>query len=450
MVDSGSIRHIARDFALALCQFQVGWMNSCSTNQDRPSVAALAANWITRHWLATAYLVAMLSWVPLLASLDSSWEQGDIHVYKTDADTLIKGQIPYRDTLVEYPPYAIPIFLLPRVFGSENYLDWFMMMAALCDLSIRAALVLAGVRYAKSLRSLLPLICYCAAVPFLRFFLFQRFDLWPAFICVTALLLFCAEKPGWSGLLIAIGIGVKAYPIVFVPPLLVLALRQRKAGHFSAGLIGGLSPILLLGFEVPWWRFAQFQGDRGLQCESLVASLVWGANHLGLTDATWVPVNRWTEVQGSMASALFPWARALLIVTVLFSIMIASCAAAQCKRPTIGSIARLLLGPLLAFVAFNQVLSPQFMIWLLPLAALGTLEGNLWLVFGIPLATMLTPVIFPSLSGNYSTGLNSLETMILVTRNLMLVVVWWLLVREQWQIWRHGDQAKSQASVCAP
>jgi hypothetical protein len=152
----------------------------------------------------------------------------------------------------------------------------------------------------------------------LRFFVFQRFDLWPALISVAALLPFCSEKPGWSGLAIAIGIGIKVYPVVFVMPLFVLALRQGTAPRFSAGLIAGVSPILLLCFVLPGWRFAQFQGDRGFQCESFVASLIWGAKHLGLTDATWVSVKRWKEVQGSMASALLPWAGGLFTVAVVF------------------------------------------------------------------------------------------------------------------------------------
>jgi uncharacterized membrane protein len=256
---------------------------------------------------------------------------------------------------------------------------------------------------------------------------------------VAALLLFCAEKPAWSGLAIAIGIGVKVYPAVFVPPLFILALRQGKARRFSAGLIAGLSPILLLSFFLPWWRFAQFQGARGLQCESLAASLIWGLKRAGLTDASWVFVTRWFEVHGSLASALVPWARALFIAAVVFSVAMTSCAAAHCPKPSIGRVARLLLGPLLAFVAFNQVLSPQFMIWLLPLAALGTLEGNSWIVLGIPLATVLTPVIFPSFGGNYGRGLDSLETVVLITRNFILVAVWWLLMKEQWQIWRNRN-----------
>jgi hypothetical protein len=400
------------------------------------AVGTLVARWAAGHRFASAYLIVVVSWLPLLGAFLDQNRQGDISVYEEDCTSLIHGQMPYRDTMVEYPPYAIPIFLLPRLIGSDNYLDSFKMLAILCDLLIRAGLFWVGTRQTKSLRSLLPLACYCAAVPFLHFFLFQRFDLWPALICVVALLLFCAGKLGWSGLAIAIAIGVKVYPAIFVPPLFILAWRQGKARSFSAGLIAGLLPILLLSFVLPWWRFAQFQGDRGLQCESLVASLVWGLNRLGLTGASWVWVARWFEVQGPLASALLPCARGLFIVGVLFSVTIASLAANRCRAISIGRLARLLLVPLLGFVAFNQVLSPQFMIWLLPLAALGTLEGNAWIVLEIPLVTALTPVIFPSFNGDYGRGLNLLETIILVTRNCILVVVWWFLIKEQWRFYR--------------
>jgi hypothetical protein len=402
------------------------------------AVGTFVANWAARQRFAAAYLIVVLSWLPLLGAFFDQNRQGDISVYEEDCSSLIDGRMPYRDTMVEYPPYAIPIFLLPRLFGSDDsYLDGFKMLAVLCDLLVRVGLFVAGTRQTKTLRSLVPLVCYCAAVPFLHFFLFQRFDLWPALICVVAVLLFCADKLGWSGLATAIGVGVKVYPAIFVPPLFILAWRQGKARRFSAGLIAGLLPIVLLSFVLPWWRFAQFQGNRGLQCESLVASLVWGLSQLGLTGASWVWVKRWFEVQGPLASALLPWARTLFIIGVLCSVTIASLAATRCRAIGIGRLARLLLVPLLGFVAFNQVLSPQFMIWLLPLAALGTLEGNPWIVLGIPLATALTPVIFPSFNGDYGRGLTLLETTVLVTRNCILVAVWWFVIKEQWRFYRN-------------
>lgn len=400
------------------------------------------ASCVMQPRFAAACLIIVISWLPFMASLRDG-KQGDVAVYESDAYNLMQGRMPYRDVLMEYPPYASLVFLLPPACGIHNYLDGFRLLAVACDMLIRGGLFCTGVWYTKSLRSLLPLIYYCAAVPFLKCIFLQRFDIWPSLVCVVAVLLFCADSFGGAGLAIAIGIGMKVYPAVFVPPLFILAFRQGKAWRFSAGLIAGLTPILLLSFFLPWWKFAQFQFDRGLQCESLAASLIWGLKQVGLTQASWTWVTRWMEVQGTLASALVVWVRVLLILVVCFSVAVASCAAAHCRKPSVGEIARLLLGPALGFVAFGPVLSPQYMIWLLPLAALGTLQGNPWILLGVPLATMLTPVIYPSLTGNYDTGLNSVETMVLVTRNLILVTVWWLLVNEQWRMCRNRDAGKN-------
>jgi len=444
----GSVLRLTRGFALAIREFQMDRM-SCiaSRNEIRESATARVVNWSLRHRVASAYLIAALSWAPLLARLESNGEQGDVHIYETDTAALLEGKMPYRDTIVEYPPYAIPIFVLPRAFGGEDYLAWFMMLAALCDLGIRSELLLSGVRNSASLRFLLPTLCYCAAIPFLRFLLFQRFDLWPALITLSALLLFSSGRFAWSGLLLAIGVGIKVYPGVFVPPVFFLALREGRARSFLSGLIAGLIPILLLGFVAPWWRFAGFQASRGLQCESLAASLIWACKQAGLADAQWVWVTRWFEVKGPLAEAVLPWARGVFILAIVASVTVASLAASRCRKTPLGLLARLVLMPLIAFVAFNQVLSPQFMIWLLPLAALATLDGNPWPVLGIPLATTLTPIIFPSLTGNYGRGLNPLETSVLVARNCILVAVWALLFVEQWRLWRMAPGSEHAATT---
>jgi hypothetical protein len=119
-----------------------------------------------------------------------------------------------------------------------------------------------------------------------------------------------------------------------------------------------------------------------------------------------------------------PWARAVFAGTVAISMALATWAALRLEKPTASQLARVLLLPLLAFVAFNQVLSPQYMVWLLPLAALAVFDGRLWLGLAITLATMLTPIIYPSLYGDYGTGLNLFETVVLLLRNLILVAVW--------------------------
>lgn len=381
------------------------------------------------HRFAVACIIIVLNPLFLIPALDTRI-QNDVHLYQGVANDLLVGKMPYRDRVVEYPPYAIPLFLPPRIFGEDkNYLEGFMVFVLLADLEVKSLLFVLGAGQSETARSLLPLLLYCAAIPFVGYFFLQRYDVFPVLICLLAVWLFCSGRFTLCGLAIALGIGVKLYPVIFVPPLFVFAFRQNKWKQFALGLAGGLLPMALLGFYLPWWRFAQFQADRGLQVESLYASVLWLGKLLGLARVVWIYPNRkaWLEVQGAAASAVLPWARAMFAGTVAISMALATWAALRLEKPTASQLARVLLLPLLAFVAFNQVLSPQYMVWLLPLAALAVFDGRLWLGLAITLATMLTPIIYPSLYGDYVTGLNLFETIVLLLRNLILVAVWaWL------------------------
>jgi hypothetical protein len=93
--------------------------------------------------------------------------------------------------------------------------------------------------------------------------------------------------------------------------------------------------------------------------------------------------------------------------------------------PRASSVGMLMLLTVVAFVATNTVLSPQFHLWLVPLAAL-VLEGRAalpspavraaWLVF---VATMIVPTFFPH--RQFGQGLGPALTVLLVLRNLLLV-----------------------------
>jgi hypothetical protein len=109
----------------------------------------------------------------------------------------------------------------------------------------------------------------------------------------------------------------------------------------------------------------------------------------------------------------------------------ASWAAWRFPNLNLSQIARLCLVPLLAFVGFNIVLSPQYMIWLLPLASLGVLGGSKWPMVLMAVATAVTPIFYPS--PEYVTGLNLYQTLVLLGRNLSLIVVWVVLMVEFWR-----------------
>jgi hypothetical protein len=78
------------------------------------------------------------------------------------------------------------------------------------------------------------------------------------------------------------------------------------------------------------------------------------------------------------------------------------------------------------------------MVWILPIATLGLLEGSVTPIILLMLAAMVTHIIFPSFHGDYGNGLNLLETTVLVLRNLALVIAWGLLVCETFPVIRRS------------
>ena len=185
---------------------------------------------------------------------------------------------------------------------------------------------------------------------------------------------------------------------------------------------------MCLSFGLPWWKFIQFQGERGLQVESIYASILWLGDRLGFTSVQWAAAKAWREIHGPPATMVLPWARGVFVVAVALSSLLPAFLASYPAKRSIANLARLLLVPLLGFVSFNTVFSPQFMIWLIPIAALASMEGSARPALAVVFATMLTPCFFPC--KEYSSGLNLFETVILNVRNLTLVTAWLYLMRD--------------------
>ena len=396
-----------------------------------PSRLGGGLSFAAAHRTAVALGLVGISSFLLFLQLLSRQAPGDVALYGRIASYVLQGQLPYRDQPLEYPPYVVPLFLVPRLFGAGNYLRAFCLYTLLADTAIKVILLVCGTRATKGLRGIAPVALYCIAVPVLCHFYLRRYDAWLALICLAAIIWFCRGRYGVAGAAIAVGIGLKVYPIVFVPPLFVLAVRRGQGRLFAWGTLAGILPLLLLGFFLPWWHFAQFQADRGLQCESLYASVIWVGKLLGLWQATWEEAKAWKEVRGALASAVLPFARLLSVSAIIGSMAVASYAAARCRNVTLPQLAQILLVPLLGFIVFNQVFSPQFLVWALPLAALATLgESPLTSVF-IMAATVMTPIFYPSIHHNYgNSGLDLFEASALMLRNFMLVGVWVALLRQ--------------------
>lgn len=401
-----------------------------------------------RTWLAltpgrrtlVAWTVWALATLPVLTRLVIGRPAGDLTVYMNGVDALLHGPLIYRDVDFEYPPYALLWFLLPRAFSSD--LDGFRLAFGLemwvADAAIKGTLLWQGLRAARGIRAFAPVLAYAIGSAALGHVLLQRFDLVPAALTLFAALAVAGGSAVLGGVLLALGAGTKLYPALLVPVFAVFAARRIPGGffRFGSGFAAGLLPLLVVGLWMPWWRFASYHVDRGLQAESVWASVVWALHFAGVP-AGWEFVTRWNEVTGPLAERLVEPGRLVWGAASLASVGLATWTAWHLRAQalslmTVGSMAALFLLPIATFVATNTVLSPQFHLWLLPLAAL-VVSGQPGDQGSAPvppvharraatcivLASLIVPIFYPH--REYATGLGPFRTGVLLLRNGLLL-----------------------------
>ena len=330
------------------------------------------------------------------------WSRGalvDWPTYQRYGDAiLIHGLVPYRDFAVEYPPGALAVMILPAAFG--NYADAFAWEMAVCGLVLVA--VVAAVRREAAF--------YVALAPVLAgSLILSRFDLWPALLAVAALAVFLRERHGLGWGLLGAAVAAKLWPLVLVPLALVWSYRAGRARAAFAGLAVGAAVFVPFAVVAPrgLWDSVSGQASRPLQIESLGASLFTTFGHPSVIGSHG---SQNVAGHGGIA-ALF----ALLQVATLVALWIAFA-----RGPATGDrLVRYSAAAVCAFIAFGKVLSPQFLLWLIPLVPLVRGRRGLAATGLLTAALVLTQVWFPRRYWDYVNAFHNAD--VVLARNLALV-----------------------------
>jgi uncharacterized membrane protein len=159
------------------------------------------------------------------------------------------------------------------------------------------------------------------------------------------------DRPVLSGVLIGLGTAIKLYPLFLLGALLVVCLRRgrlpdfaRAAGAAVAAWLLVNVPVLAYDYEA-WKVFWTFNTDRAADLGSLW--LVW--------DQSGHPVS----------AELINEASAVFFVAVCVAVLVLGL---RSRRPP--RIAQLAFLIVVGFLLVNKVYSPQYVLWLLPLAVL--------------------------------------------------------------------------------
>jgi hypothetical protein len=384
-------------------------------------------------WTAAAAACVLLgiSFYVVIAWLEQG-RLSDVPVYAHWAGLVRGGAVPYRDFRFDYPPAALPVLILPA-YTTWSYATSFAVLMGVCGAACIAAAASAlravGATAERTWAGLLVI----GISPLVLGSLFDtRFDLWPTLLAVAGLAAVVRERPVVSGVLLGLGFAVKLWPGVLLP-IAAAYLWRRRGGTGALVVVAAFAivaaacflPFAILGPD-GFHAMLTDQLDRPLQVESLGAAVLMGAQHLGMRPLATVTSHGAQALNGSGAGLAADLSTLLEIAAVVW-IWIAYAR----QRETTGETTLLAAAAAVcALVAFDRVLSPQYLIWLVPFVplvrgGLGFLAGSLLL-----LALGLTQTWFPRHYWALALGQSAPWSWYLLVRDLTLVALAAVLVLE--------------------
>ncbi|WP_246458615.1 glycosyltransferase 87 family protein [Streptomyces himalayensis] len=347
--------------------------------------------------------------------------------------TLTHGGFPVDDPMWQYPPGAGPVLLSPALLSpswlspalpSLTYFEAFVALTLAADALVAMALVRVGKRPGRSLHGA---VFWIAGLPLLLHIPLVRYDVQATALGVFALLALSRSTRA-CGAFAAAGALVKVWPA-----LTLLGTPRgrttREAWTAAAVSAGALLLVLSLAFEHPL-SFLRQQGKRGVQIESLGGTALALARRAG-----WPGKVRYQfgamEFTGPYVSTVA--ALSLLLTAAAFCLLLLwrLCA----RRWTEATPYDAALCAVLLFTVTSRVISPQYMIWLLGLAAVCLTSRHTTqrpvaalLAAAAGVSALAYPVLYTQITGGTWTG-----CLVMLVRNGLLIAAAVLSFRRLWR-----------------
>jgi hypothetical protein len=358
-------------------------------------------------------------------------EQGalsDVGGYQQYADFVRAGHVPYSDqagTPLAYPPAALVVYLLPS-YMSWSYETSFAIVMGICGAGCIALLATTLRTVGASRTRIWAALLLLAVSPLALGSLFDtRFDLWPALLALAGVAALVRDRPLLAGALLGLGFAAKLWPGILLPLAVIYLWRRRGAG--SAGAAVAAFAVVAAACFVPFailephglWSSISGQFDRPLQIESLGSAVLMASEHLGMRRLMTIDASGGQALAGRGAGLAADLSTALEVLAVV-GVWIAYARRRAADREallmaTAASVA--------ALVAFDKVLSPQYLIWLVPFVALASGRRGIAAAGFLLLALGLTQTWFPWNYWDLATGHKSPWVWCLLGRDLALVAL---------------------------
>jgi Glycosyltransferase family 87 len=381
---------------------------------------------LATRWRATAAALICAFHLAVFVPTIGDWSSILVNDFAPQAQAIKAGELPYRDQDIEYPPLSIPVLIAPIYLddSTQGFVDGFMWEMLAFDLALVVLIAFALPGDARRVLSALGI--YTVGVVILSDavldpslidtgpLVLSRFDIVPAlFVLAAVLARDRGRSAAWSSLL-SVGVAIKAFPLFLYPAL----LRGEK--NLRRVIVAGAIPLLLCAAAVivmgdEFGSAITYHSDRALQVEALAASPFEVAHVLGSSGIATVTGHGGFELSASGADA----ARWLSVVIGAIGYLVLVRVG---WRSEVSNL-RLVTAMVTVLVVFAPVLSPQFLLWILPISACayGLGKENLVLLVAI----LLTQITLQ----NYD-GVDALKAGFvwpLAARNVSLLVYLWIV-----------------------
>jgi uncharacterized membrane protein len=322
---------------------------------------------VSRSFIAAVFTSALLSFLKFNHCRLNNWASPDnyIHACYTDIPALFSERgldtntFPFSSATnsIEYPPIiGLGNWLISFITPTTNSYRWFF------DINILLITILffgCALIVRKMQPKLINLFIFAPAV---IASLFINWDIWAVVTVLLAIYYFDQKKFEPSAIWLGVSIATKFFPIVLLLPIAIIFYRNKKLTEFSRYLFTTFIiwaafnlPIMLTYFD-GWWRFYKLNLERSAD----FGSIWYGLSLLNIDSP------------------------ALNLIYLLLSIgLFTGFTVYLIKLKKTPKLAQVALFAVVIFTTVGKVYSPQYVLWLTPLAVIALTNSRQQITFWI-------------------------------------------------------------------
>jgi hypothetical protein len=391
--------------------------------QDAPTRAPAAADPLGASWSTVAlelavraFLVAIsMRWLPRIFT-------GDLAHFYRGANRMSLESLPYREVLWEFPPLTLVPLFVAKTFSelatsaATSFRLFQLAFAGIMVLAEYGSLVLLR-RWMPQRAGSITFAWTVMVLPIATLAWF-RWDFMSVFFATVAVI--ALDRRRSSAPWVFAGFFTRLWPASLVVPQYIEGRRHdlaRTIGFCAAGTAG-------------WWLFSprgfadflEFRRGTGLQIESVMASVVRPFDVGGTASVSGAVV---------VGKGGWGWVEPLMLVA-LVSTVVAVAVVSSRRRTNIVAATGIVV---MATMIYSRILSPQYLVWIVPFAAILYAQGHrrpAKLVAAAGLITVWFIYYYAELVDDSPGAESSPWHFVLLGRNILLVILVMELVRLAW------------------